>query len=73
MFILEYSYLTSINILYLNNYNSLPYFGTMAESLAKFDKIEKINAKESSSKIEEYLCYSLDSSAKVMDEVKNNI
>ena len=40
----------------------------MAESLPKFEKIEKINAKESSSKIEEYLCYSLDSSAKVIDE-----
>ena len=37
---------------------------TMAEALPQFKNIEEINAEDSSSKLEEYLCSSLDDGAK---------
>ena len=37
----------------------------MAEALPEFKNIEEINAEESSSKLEEYLCISHDQGAKV--------
>ena len=36
-----------------------------AEALPQFNHIEEINAEDSSSKLEEYLCISLDQGAKV--------
>ena len=36
----------------------------MAEALPQFKNIEEINAEDSSSKLEEYLCSSLDDGAK---------